>query len=324
MPLNRDQPIYVAGHKGMVGSALIRLLRQQGFSNLITATRQELDLRDTGCVEDFFERTRPAIVILAAARVGGIQSNRRFPAEFLYDNLMIQSNVIHQAYRFGVGQLVFLGSSCVYPRECPQPMREESLLTGPLEPTNEGYALAKIVGLKMAGYYERQYGLRSICPMPCNLYGPNDSFDLQQSHVLSALVKRFVDAVDDMAANVTLWGSGAARREFLHVDDMARAVLFLLETEDCTGMVNVGTGSDLTVRDLAGMIADKTEFKGELHWDTSMPDGMPRKCLDVSRIRQMGFQPSISLSDGIDQVIREYQAAKAGGSYVPAQIGSDS
>jgi GDP-L-fucose synthase len=320
--LSREQPIYVAGHGGLVGSALMRLLRGEGFSNLITATREELDLRDSRLVEAFFQRTRPSIVILAAARVGGIQSNRTFPADFLYDNLMIQNNVIHQAHRFQAHRLVFLGSSCVYPRECPQPMKEEYLLTGPLEPTNEGYALAKIAGLRMAQYYERQYGLRCLCPMPCNLYGPNDSFDLQKSHVLSALVKRFVDAVDGGIDEITLWGSGVARREFLHVDDLARAVLFLLETYPRSDIINIGTGTDVSIQDLAEMISHQTGYTGRLLWDTSMPDGMPRKCMDVSKMHELGFQPSISLDDGIDQMIRDYRAVNALPHPAPLHSGS--
>ncbi len=304
--LKLDEGIFVAGHRGMVGSALLRLLRREGFCNLITAGRDELDLRDPAAVHCFMDTGRPSVVVLAAAKVGGIQSNRTFPADFLYDNLAIQNNVIHEAHRTGARQVVFLGSSCIYPRDCPQPMKEEYLLTGPLEPTNEAYALAKIAGLRMAQYYERQYGLRSLCPMPCNLYGPNDSFDPQKSHVLSALVRRFVDAAANGAEEVTLWGTGVARREFLHVDDLARAVLFLMRNHDSSEIVNIGSGSDISIRELAELIARKAGYGGAICWDASMPDGMLRKCLDVSRMHTLGFMTSIGLDEGIDGVIDEY------------------
>jgi len=250
-------------------------------------------------------------VIMAAAKVGGINANRQSPAEFLYDNLMIQCNLIHQSYRSQVRQLVFLGSSCIYPRECPQPMREEYLLTGSLEPTNEGYALAKIAGLKMAQYYQRQYGLPCLCPMPCNLYGPKDSFDPNHSHVLTALVKKFVDAVDERKMEVTLWGTGIARREFLHVDDLAKAVLFLMKEWPSPEIINVGSGRDLSIRELAEIIAEKTHYAGAINWNNSMPDGMLRKCLDVSKIQALGFNPEIDLSDGINQIISEYRSYKS-------------
>ena len=308
--LRRNQSIYVAGHQGMVGSACLRLLSLEGFTNVITAGRSDLDLRDADSVRAFFKRSCPDVVIMAAARVGGIQSNRTFPADFLYDNLMIQSNMIDQARRANVSKLVFLGSSCIYPKECPQPMKESYLLTGPLEPTNEAYALAKIAGLRMAQYYHTQYGLNCLCPMPCNLYGPNDSFDLKHSHVLSALVKRFVDAADDGIAEITLWGTGAARREFMHVDDLARAILFLLEAYDSPEIINIGTGNDHTIRELAELIAAKAGFTGCLRWDTSMPDGMLRKCMDVSKMRELGFTPLIDLSTGVDDVISEYRSKK--------------
>ena len=309
--MKRDDSIFIAGHRGMVGSALLRVLRQEGFTNLVTAGRDELDLRDGSQVEAFFARTRPVTVILAAARVGGIQSNRSFPADFLYDNLMIQSNVIHQAHRHGVSKLVFLGSSCIYPRECPQPMREEYLMTGPLEPTNEGYALAKIAGLRLAQFYDRQHGMSCLCPMPCNLYGQHDSFDPQKSHVLSALVKKFVDAVKNDLEEIVMWGTGAARREFLHVDDLARAVLLLLEKHHSPDIINVGAGTDVSIRELAELIAGKVGYHGRLTWDATMPDGMPRKCLDVAKIQKLGFTPAVSLVDGIDGVIQEYRMVKA-------------
>jgi len=311
IPLDRDLVIYVAGHRGMVGSACLRLLNDRHFKNIVTATKNELDLRDTNSVRAFFERTRPDVVIMAAARVGGIQSNRTFPAEFLYDNLMIQCNVIDQARRCNTSHLVFLGSSCIYPKDCAQPMTEDQLLTGVLEPTNEGYALAKIAGLRLAQFYHRQFGLRCLCPMPCNLYGPNDSFDLQNSHVLSALVKKFVDAVDTGSDEITLWGSGKARREFMHVDDLARALLFLLESDYSSAIINIGTGRDHTIRELADVIARKVGFSGRLAWDQSMPDGMLRKCMDVSKMAELGFMPSINLDQGIDDVIDDYRVRKA-------------
>lgn len=311
--MNKNDRIFVAGHRGMVGSALMRSLQREGFGNIITATKKEVDLRDSRSVTLFFERECPDYVLLAAAMVGGIQANRQFPADFMYDNLMIQSNVIHQSYLSGVKKLLFLGSSCVYPRECPQPMREEYLLTGPLEPTNEAYALAKIAGMKMAQYYAQQYGLRCICPMPCNLYGPNDSFDPQHSHVLSALVKKFVDAVDEKKDEVILWGSGIARREFLHVDDLADMVLFLMVEWDSSAIINVGTGTDIGIRELAELIAQKVKFDGKIAWDTTMPDGMLRKCLDVSRLDAMGIKPKISLREGIANTIEEYRERKRTG-----------
>lgn len=313
MPLDRQTRVYVAGHRGLVGSALIRLLHREGFTDIVSAPRGEVDLRDPSAVAAFFARTRPHVVILAAAKVGGIQANRTLPATFLFDNLMIQNNVIEQSRLHQVERFVFLGSSCIYPRECPQPMREEHLLTGPLEPTNEGYALAKIAGLRLAQYYQAQHGLASLCPIPCNLYGPNDSFDPHHSHVLSSLVRRFVDAAESGADTVTLWGTGMARREFLHVDDLARAVLFLLEHHDSPQAINVGSGTDVSIRELAEQVAAAAGYHGQVTWDTDMPDGMLRKCLDVSRMKAMGFTPRIDLSTGIAQVITEYRALKRAG-----------
>ncbi len=309
--MEKQSKIYVAGHMGLVGSAIVRFLRASGYENLIFRTSKELDLRDPALVEKFFASEKPDYVFLAAAKVGGIKANMTFPAEFLYDNLMIQNNVIKACTDANVKKLCLLGSSCIYPRECPQPIKEEYLLSGPLEPTNEGYALAKIAGLKLVKYHHQQYGLQAICPMPCNLYGPGDSFDLNNSHVLSALVRRFVEAVDSGAEEITLWGSGIARREFLHVDDLARAVLFLMEKHVSSDIINVGSGKDVTIRELAEKIAAKTGFTGKISWDTSKPDGMLRKCLDVSKISELGFQPQISLSAGIDQVIKEYHSLKS-------------
>lgn len=313
--MNTTDKIFVAGHKGMVGSALIRALRRQGFNNLILADREVIDLRDAKSVELFFEHEKPEYVLLAAAKVGGIKANIHQPSEFLYDNLMIQNNVIHQCYKSGVKKLVFLGSSCIYPKECIQPMKEEYLLTGPLEPTNEGYALAKIAGIKLAQYYHKQYGLKCINAIPCNLYGTNDSFDPDKSHVLSALVRKFVDATDSKKDTVTLWGNGKARREFMHVDDLADAILFLIENYDSSEAINVGWGIDISVKELAELIAIKVGYKGDIIWDTSMPDGMMRKCLDVSKLKKLGYNPSITLQVGIDETVKEYRKLKMEGTF---------
>ncbi|HEX6641756.1 MAG TPA: GDP-L-fucose synthase [Thermoanaerobaculia bacterium] len=302
--------MFVAGHRGMVGSAMVRALTRAGYTNLLTAPRESLDLRDRRAVAEFFRRERPEVVILSAAKVGGINANRLLPAEFLYDNLIVQTNVIDESRLAGVKLLVFLGSSCIYPRECPQPMKEEYLLTGPLEPTNEAYALAKIAGLRMAYYYEKQYGMRVVCPMPTNLYGTNDNFDPQNSHVLSALVKKFSDAADAGADRVTVWGSGTARREFLHVDDAARGILLLMEQWHSPEIINLGVGEDITIRELAQLIAAKAGFTDAIDWDTSMPDGMPRKLLDVSKIAALGFKPEIALEEGIERTIAEYRARR--------------
>lgn len=299
--------IYIAGHHGMVGSAFLRKLQQQKYQNLILRSRQELDLRNQAAVESFFRKEQPEYVLLAAAKVGGIQANQLYPADFLYDNLMIQTNVLHQAYSTGVKKLLQVGSSCVYPRECPQPMKEEYLLTGPLEPTNEAYAVAKIAGLKMAYFYAVQYGVRFISLMASNLYGPGDSFDPESSHVLSALVKKFVDAVEEGRKTVTIWGTGHARREFLHVDDLAEAVLLVMDRWESPSILNVGSGTDISIKELAELIADRVGFRGDLFWDGTKPDGMPRKLLDISKITALGFQPKITLTEGIEQVIREYR-----------------
>lgn len=311
--MEKQDCIYVAGHRGMVGSAILRALEEKKFENIVTASRAGLDLRNTSEVQNFIAKNKPDYVFLAAAKVGGIQANRTFPADFLYDNLMIQNNVIHACHLNNVKKVLFLGSSCIYPRECPQPMKEEYLLTGPLEPTNEGYALAKIAGLKMAEYYHRQYGLNCVCPMPCNLYGTNDSFDPRNSHVISALVKKFVDARDQGENGVEVWGSGSARREFMHVDDAARACLFLMEKWDSPEIVNVGPGTDISIKDLAGVIAGMVGFTGDLKWNTAMPDGMMKKCLDVSKMNALGFKPEITLEIGLRQVINDYQNLKEKG-----------
>jgi GDP-L-fucose synthase len=301
--------IFIAGHRGMVGSAVHRLLTARGFTSLLTRTHAELDLRDGAAVEAFFEAERPDYVILAAAKVGGIKANSEFPADFLHDNLAIQTNVIHQAWQAGVKKLCFLGSSCIYPRACPQPMREEYLLTGPLEPTNEAYAIAKIAGYKLALAYTRQHGFPTISLMPCNLYGPNDCYDLERSHVFPALVRRFVEATDQGIDPVTLWGTGIARREFMHVDDLARAILHFMTRHEDPEIVNIGTGDDLTIHDLAEMIAAAAGFHGRIAWNPSEPDGMPRKCLDISRMRALGFEPGIGLDQGITETVREFRSS---------------
>lgn len=303
----KQSSIFVTGHRGMLGSATVRLLQENGYQRILTRTHAELDLCNQVAVEDFFATEKPEVVILAAAKVGGIQANIDNPGVFLFDNLMIQNNVIDAARRFGVNKFVFLGSSCIYPRECPQPMKEEHLLTGKLEPTNEGYAIAKIAGIKLLQGYNKQYGMNGISLMPCNLYGPNDSFDLKHSHVLSALVKRFSDAVMSKADSITLWGTGIARREFMHVEDAARAILFMLEHYNSPDFINVGTGTDVSIKELAELIAAKTGFTGTIEWDTSKPDGMLKKCMDVSRMKALGFEPMISLEAGIEQMIAIYQ-----------------
>lgn len=294
----------------MVGSAILRVLQEGGFTNLIYASRNELDLTNQQAVKTFFEREQPEIVILAAAKVGGIQANIDNPATFLVDNLQIQNNVISASLHFNIKKFVFLGSSCIYPRESPQPMKEAYLLTGKLEPTNEGYAIAKIAGIKLLEAMYKQYRFKSISLMPCNLYGPNDSFDLKHSHVLSALVKRFSDAKSNNDDSITLWGSGIARREFMHVDDLARAVLFMIINYDDPQFINIGSGYDISIKELAEMIALQTGFNGEILWDTSKPDGMLRKCMDVSRMKELGFEPTISLEVGIKEMIHIYNNIK--------------
>lgn len=305
--MNRDIKIYVAGHTGMVGSATVNRFKEEGFHNIITRTSKELDLKNETAVSNFFESEKPDVVVLAAAKVGGIQANINNPAVFLFDNLKIQNNVIHSAFTNGVKKLVFLGSSCIYPREAPQPMKEEYILTGKLEPTNEGYAIAKIAGIKLLEGYKKQYGFNSISLMPCNLYGPNDSFDTLNSHVLSALVKKFVDAVRENKKEITLWGSGVARREFMHVDDCATAIFFMLKNYNGEDFVNVGPGTDISIKELAELIAGQTGFEGQILWDTSKPDGMLRKCMDVSKMQNLGFKPSISLESGVQQMISIYK-----------------
>jgi len=310
---SKSAKIYIAGHNGMVGSAIVRLLQKKGFDNLITRNSKDLDLRDNHQVDVFFKLKKPEFVFLAAAKVGGIQANINEPASFLYDNLMIHTNIIHQSYLHNVKKILVLGSSCIYPKDCIQPMKEEYLLSGKLEPTNEGYALAKIVALKQAEYYKKQYGLRAISVMPPNIYGPKDSFDLRKSHVLSALVRRFRDAVDENNNEVIVWGSGSARREFMHVDDLAESLLFLMKNYEETEIINVGWGKDISIKELAEKIANQTGYQGKITWDTSKPDGMLRKCMDISKSNSLGYQPKISLDKGIEYMIGYYKKQKRRG-----------
>lgn len=302
-----EAKVYVAGHRGLVGSAIVRALRSNGYRNLLLRTSKELDLRDSAAVQSFFQQNRPDYVFLAAAKVGGILANSKYPAEFIYDNLMIQTNVIHSAYLAGVKKLLFLGSSCIYPKHAPQLMREDHLLTGPLEPTNEPYAVAKIAGIKMCQAYNRQYGTRFISVMPTNLYGPNDNFDLETSHVLPALIRKFHEARENQSPYVVVWGTGRPRREFLHVDDLAEACLFLMDHYDEDEPINIGTGEDLTISELVGIIKDVVGYLGEVKYDTSKPDGTPRKLLDVSRIRKLGWSPKIGLEEGIRMTYAWYK-----------------
>lgn len=308
--MEKHSKIYVAGHNGMLGSAIVRTLKNQGFENIIVKEKAILNLIEKSDVKHFFEQEKPEYVFLAAAKVGGINANMKNPATFLFDNLEIQNNVIHQAYLNNVKKVCFVGSSCIYPKQSPQPIKEEYLLTGPLEPTNEGYALAKISGLKLMEFYDKQYEFKSVNPMPCNLYGPNDSFDLEHSHVLSALVKKFVDAKDANAKEVILWGTGIARREFMHVNDAAEACVFLMQNHHDSSHINVGWGKDISIKELAALIIEKTEYKGQIIWDNSKPDGMLKKCLDTTKISETGFIPKISLSSGIDEMISIYKSQK--------------
>jgi GDP-L-fucose synthase len=297
---NQDSRIYVAGHRGLVGAAVVRTLRQQGYQNLLLRTHQELDLTDQGAVREFFDRERPAAVIMAAARVGGIHANNTRPALFIRDNLLIQDNVIDAAHRSGVAKFVFLGSSCIYPKLAPQPIKEEYLLTGPLEPTNEWYAIAKIAGVKMCQAYRREFGFNAISLMPTNLYGPGDNFDLQNSHVLPALIRRFHEAKLRGDETMSIWGTGTPRREFLHVDDLADAVIYLLRNYDDEPIVNIGWGEDVTIRELAELVMTASGYQGRLVFDPSKPDGTPRKLLDTTRLTALGWRPKIPLKAGIE------------------------
>jgi GDP-L-fucose synthase len=306
--MNKTDKIYIAGHRGMVGSAICRQLSAAGFTHIIARTSAELDLRDQAATAAFFEQERPDYVFLAAAKVGGILANNTYRADFLYENLMIQNNVIHQAYKNGVKKLMFLGSSCIYPKLAPQPLKEEYLLTGLLEPTNEPYAIAKIAGIKMCDAYRSQYGCNFISVMPTNLYGPNDNYDLNNSHVLPAMLRKFHEAKINKQDTVTLWGSGSPLREFLHADDMAAACVYLMQQYNEAGLVNIGVGTDISIKDLAMLIRDIVGFEGTITWDSTKPDGTPRKLMDVSKLTGLGWKATISLEAGIRSV---YESAFA-------------
>jgi GDP-L-fucose synthase len=301
MRLERDNKIYVAGHRGLVGSAMVRKLQAEGYTNLLLRTSQQLDLRDQLAVEKFFHQEKPEYVFLAAAKVGGIQANNTYRAEFIYDNLMIEANVIHSAYQAGVKKLLFLGSSCIYPKLALQPLKEEYLLSGYLEESNQPYAVAKIAGIELCKAYRSQYGSNFISAMPANLYGPNDNFDLETSHVLPALIRKFHEAKVNHLPFVEVWGSGTPRREFLHVDDLADACLFLMQYYDQAEVINIGTGQDLSIQQLAELIHEVSGYKGELRFDCSKPDGTPRKLLDITKLKMLGFQPKISLEEGLKE-----------------------
>ena len=303
--MNIQDKIYIAGHRGMVGSAILRALQAQGYSNFLLRTSGELDLRNQQAVADFFAREKPDYVFLAAAKVGGIIANNTFRADFIYENLMIQSNVIHQAYVNGVKKLMFLGSSCIYPKLAPQPLKEEYLLTGLLEPTNEPYAIAKIAGIKMCDGYRDQYGCNFISVMPTNLYGPNDNYDLNNSHVLPAMLRKFIMAKRNGEGSVTIWGTGSPLREFLHADDLAEACLFLMENYNETGLVNIGIGTDISILDLALLVKKIVGFEGTVLTDPSKPDGTPRKLMDVSKLNGLGWKAKITLENGIQKVFEE-------------------
>ncbi|MNX22031.1 GDP-L-fucose synthase [compost metagenome] len=307
--MQRNSRIYVAGHRGLVGSALVRRLKAKGYANLVLQTSQELDLRDPLATMGFFEREQPDFVFLAAAKVGGIQANNRYPADFITDNLAIQNNVFSAATRMQVRKLIFLGSSCIYPRECPQPISEDYLLTGPLETTNEAYAIAKIAGLHTCWAYNRQYGTDYLAVMPTNLYGPGDNYDLANSHVLPAFIRKLHEAKERKASEVTFWGTGTPRREFLYSDDLADACIFLMEgfsASELGKFVNIGSGKDLSIRELAEVCAEIVGFKGRILWDSSQPDGTPRKLLDVGRMTSLGWTPRVELRDGIAMAYRSY------------------
>lgn len=307
--MKKSSRIYIAGHRGMVGSAITRKLESKGYSNLIFRSRIELDLTNQQEVNDFFAAERPEYIFLAAAKVGGIMANSTYPAEFIYENIMIEANVIHAAYKYGAKKLLFLGSSCIYPKLAHQPLKEEYLLTGELESTNEGYAIAKIAGIRMCKHYNQQYGTNFISVMPTNLYGPNDNYDLKTSHVMPALIRKFHEAKINNEPNVVVWGTGKPRREFLHVDDMSDACVYLMENfnaSDIGEFVNIGVGQDNTIRELADIIKDVVGYKGNIVYDTSKPDGTPQKLLDVSRLNNLGWKAKISLRDGIQKVYKEY------------------
>jgi GDP-L-fucose synthase len=300
--MEKTSKIYIAGHRGMVGSAIVRKLQEQGYSNIVTRTSKEMDLRNQQAVADFFAAEKPAYVVLAAAKVGGIVANNTYRAEFIYDNLMIQNNIIHQSYVQGVEKLLFLGSSCIYPKMAPQPLKEEYLLNGYLEPTNQPYAVAKIAGIEMCDSYRAQYGCNFISAMPTNLYGPNDNYDLEKSHVLPAMLRKFITAKRTNSPEVELWGTGSPRREFLHVDDLAEACVYMLHHYNEKGLVNIGTGEDVTIKELAELIQEITGYTGTIRWNTDKPDGTPRKLMDVSKINSFGWKAKIDLNNGIKMI----------------------
>ena len=302
--MDQNARIYIAGHRGLVGAAIVRRLQAEGFHNLITATSGELDLREQSAVRSFFAEMHPEYVFLAAAKVGGILANDSYPAEFIYENLMIEANIIDAAYRNGVKKLLFLGSTCIYPKLAPQPLKEEYLLSGPLEPTNEWYAVAKIAGIKLCQAYQRQYSCRFISAMPTNLYGPGDNFDLEKSHVMPALIRKFHDAKIDGVPSVVVWGTGKPRREFLHVDDCANACVFLMESYEGADIVNIGTGADVTIEHLAALVKKVVGYAGDIVFDTTKPDGTPRKLVDVGRIERLGWRPRIALEEGVASAYR--------------------
>ena len=304
--MKSNSRIYVSGHRGLVGSAIIRSLKQRGFENLITRTHAELELMDAVAVKDFFEQAKPEYVFLAAAKVGGIHANSTYPADFMRENLIVQTNVIHESWRQGVVKLLFLGSSCIYPKLCPQPIKEEYLLSGELEKTNDAYALAKIAGIKTCQSYNQQHGTHFISAMPTNLYGVNDNFHPENSHVLPALIRRFHEAKLANVESISIWGTGTSRREFLHSDDLADAVLFLMENYDDSEIVNVGCGKDQTIKELAEMIQEVVGYTGHLKFDSTRPDGTPQKILDISKINSLGWKPTISLREGLKQVYQWY------------------
>jgi GDP-L-fucose synthase len=309
--MDKSSKIYIAGHRGMVGSAIKRKLEKEGFTNIIGRTSTELNLKDQQAVSDFFATEKPEYVFLAAAKVGGIVANNTYRAEFLYDNLMIQNNVIHSSYVNGVKKLMFLGSSCIYPKLAPQPLKEDYLLTGLLEPTNEPYAIAKIAGIKMCDAYRSQYGCNFISAMPTNLYGPNDNYDLNNSHVLPALIRKFHEAKQSNQPTVTMWGTGSPLREFLHADDLADACYYLMQNYNEPGLVNIGVGHDITIKDLAIMVKDIVGYEGEIVHDLSKPDGTPRKLMDVSKLHSLGWKEKIELKQGIEKVYEEFKEKNA-------------
>lgn len=306
--MKKNSKIYIAGHKGLVGSAIVRLLEKKGYKNLVLRTRAELDLMDHKKVSDFFRKEKPEYVFLAAAKVGGIMANKNHPAEFIYENLLIQSNIIHSSYLTKVKKLLFLGSSCIYPRLAPQPMGEDEFLNGKLEPTNQGYSIAKIAGIIMCQSYNTQYGSNFISVMPTNIYGPNDSFDIEKAHVLPAFIAKFHKAKKEGASSVTMWGTGSPMREWLYVDDLADACIFLMNNYDDSEIINIGTSTDISIRDLANLIKEVVGFKGEITWDSTKPDGMPRKLLNVSKLHKLGWKHKINLDDGIDKTYKWYKS----------------